>query len=171
MHVLAHFRVILISAVLLGATSLAVAASPTAQVLSDYLASHPQLRLATTADCGDCASAIENIRRGSPPNWPPVPGYEPYLVAADLNGDGRPDVAAVLIDTAASTNPFTLIIFNGPFRAGRIAPSFIQRGLDLRGSGLFFGPPRPKPYRLVMGEFESEGAILEPTGRSYRWAK
>ena len=171
MAVLPDIRAMVLGAALCLATSPSVAASSTPQVLSVYLTNHPQLRMATGADCGDCASDVESIRLGSPPNWPAVPGYEPYLMSADLNGDGRPDFAAVLIDTTKTTKSFVLVIFNGPFRAGRIAPSFIQRGLDLRGGGLFFGPPRPKPYRLVVGEFESEGAILEPTGRSYRWAK
>jgi hypothetical protein len=147
------------------------AASPGSQVLNAYLSEHPQLRRATVSDCGACSDDIEKVRRGDPPNWPAVPNYEPYEISADLNGDGEPDAAVVLFDTAKASNPFTLVIFNGPFRANRIAPSFIQRNLDLRGGGLFFGPPRPKPYRLVVGAFESEGAIIEPTGQGYRWGE
>jgi hypothetical protein len=58
------------------------------------------------------------------------------------------------------------VVFNGPLRPG-VAPSFEERGLDIQGQGLFFGPPRPKPYRLLIGGFESEAAILVPRGRSY----
>jgi hypothetical protein len=35
-------------------------------------------------------------------------------------------------------------------------------------AGLFYGPPRPKPYRLIVGTFESEGLVLQPLGNTYR---
>jgi hypothetical protein len=32
-----------------------------------------------------------------------------------------------------------------------------------------FGPPRPKPYRIVVGPFESDNtSILVPAGHSYK---
>jgi hypothetical protein len=49
-----------------------------------------------------------------------------------------------------------------------VAPAFVKPGLDLKGQGLFYGPPRPKPYRLLIGRFEAEGATLSPSGRTYK---
>ncbi len=61
-------------------------------------------------------------------------------------------------------------MFNGPFKSETLSPAFMQSGMDLKYSGLFYGPPRPKPYRLLLGPFESDsGALLIPHGRSYRW--
>jgi hypothetical protein len=134
-----------------------------------YLQSHPTLRRATTNDCGDCADDVARLRAGDPPEWPAVADYDPYLLQADFNGDGQLDVAVVLIDTMRAKNAFVLAIFNGPLRLNDGRPNFLKRGLDLRGGGLFYGPPRPRPYRLVVGKFESEGAIVEPVGRTYRW--
>jgi len=42
--------------------------------------------------------------------------------------------------------------------------------MDLKYMGLFYGPPRPKPYRLLLGPFESDsGGLLIPHGRGYKW--
>ena len=60
------------------------------------------------------------------------------------------------------------MVFNGPFRSAKALPAIVLRDLDMRRKGLVFRTPRPKPYRLVVGAFESEGAILEPVGSSYR---
>ena len=49
------------------------------------------------------------------------------------------------------------------------SPAFMESGLDLKYSGLVYGPPRPKPYRLVLGPFESDsGVLLTPHGYRYR---
>jgi hypothetical protein len=46
----------------------------------------------------------------------------------------------------------------------------MQSNMDLTYSALFYGPPRPKPYRLLLGRFESDsGALLIPHGRGYKW--
>ena len=125
------------------------------------------LRRATDADCGDCADDIAELRAGSSGAWTPVPDYAPYQAVGDFNNDGKIDFAVVLIDTSKQARPFVLAIFNGPLRAEMPKPSFIKNGLDLRGGGLFFGPPRPKPYRLIVGHFGAEGVELNPRGASY----
>jgi hypothetical protein len=111
------------------------------------------------------------MRKGSGGPWKPVPDYQPYAATGDLNGDGRGDFAVVVIDTSKSIQEaFRLLVFNGPFSTtlGNPTPAFEKAGLNLQGAGLFFGPPRPQPYRLLVGGFESEGMLLQPTGRSYR---
>ena len=40
-----------------------------------------------------------------------------------------------------------------------------------RGQGLFYGPPGRKPYRLLVGRFEAEGAVLVPQGKTYKIIK
>jgi hypothetical protein len=136
-------------------------------VLSAWLSTQPLLRLATEADCGDCAADIAELRAGSGGAWTPVSDYEPYQAIGDFNNDGEIDFAVVLIDTSKHDHPFVLAIFNGPLRAEAQKPSFLKRGLDLRGGGLFFGPLRPKPYRLIGGHFGAEGMELKPRGASY----
>jgi len=60
------------------------------------------------------------------------------------------------------------LVFNGPFKTNRASPSYYDPSLDLQGDALFFGPPRPKPFRLVIGPFESDNSlILSPRGHSY----
>ncbi len=60
-----------------------------------------------------------------------------------------------------------MIVFNGPFQGQTVSPVFMKSGLDLKGQGFFYGPPRQKPYRLLLGSFEAEGAVLTPHGRTY----
>jgi hypothetical protein len=138
-------------------------------VLKKWLARHPDYRLASEADC-NCPEDIEQMRRGYGGVWVPVPDYHPYRAVGDFNSDGNLDFAVVLVKKTNKEKPFALVIFNGPFRSDCNADAaFIERNLDLKYSGLFFGPPRPKPYRLVVGRFESEGALLEPHGATYKW--
>jgi hypothetical protein len=132
-----------------------------------YLKSHPTVRLATLADCVECAESIRLLREGLL-GWPPVPNYYPYRLVGDFNGDGVLDLAVVLVDTKAAKTPFRVLVFNSYLQSPVRNPSFVLRNLDLSSGGLFYGPPRPKPYRLLIGGFESEGAILEPKGATYR---
>jgi len=153
---------------LLGATLLVAVccASCTRRLATDainsWLSQHKDYRLATDADC-DCDEALIVVRKGS--GGAPVPNYHPYTATGDFNGDNSEDSAFVVVQKSGRSDGFALLIFNGPSMAS--SPSFIEEGLELRGNGLVFGPPRPKPYRLVMGPLESEGAILEPTGSGY----
>ncbi len=138
-----------------------------AKVLGAWLKSHPDFRAATDADCG-CDDDIAKIRTGYGGLWKPVSDYHPYTATGDFNGDGEMDFAIVVVSQHNIHDRYALIIFNGPCQAGGPHPSFFKRGLDLRYSGLFYGPPRPKPYRLVMGRFEAEGVAIIPHGASYR---
>ena len=137
-------------------------------VMKKWLTLHPQFRVATDQDC-DCAEDIEQMKAGDGGIWRPVPDYHPYLATGDFNGDGIRDFAAVVIDKTKSTHQFTLLVFNGPFDSKAVFPAFVVPDLDLKYMGLSFGPPRPKPYRLIMGRFESDNtSILVPHGKTYQ---
>jgi hypothetical protein len=135
--------------------------------LNAWLVQYPNLRMATVAEC-ECADDVESMRTGYGGGWPAVPEYGPYVAVGDFNGDGTENFAVALNDTSKSDNAFVLVVFNGPFAGGAKSPAFVRADLDLRHQGLFFGAPRPKPYRLVLGPFESEGDILEPNKTTYR---
>jgi len=157
---------------------LSVAAIPTAQklqpvhqqVVDTWLECHTGFRVATELDCGDCKEQIEAIRRGMGGAWKAVPNYQPYSMVGDFNGDGQKDLAIVVIAPITASKRFQLLVFNGPFPGNQPhKPAFASEFLDLGGQGLFFGPPRPKPYRLLVGGFESEGMLLVPKGKGYAW--
>ena len=143
--------------------------TPTEQkVLASWLAAHPQFRAATDLDC-DCSEDIKQMRTVSDGVWKAVPDYHPYSVSGDLNGDGALDFAVVVVERSSSVKKATLLVFNGPLRTSDARPSFSASDLDLLGKGIFFGPPRPKPYRLVVGGFETDNTnLLIPKGRSYK---
>jgi hypothetical protein len=134
-------------------------------IVNDWLAKNSQYRLATDSDC-DCQDDIKQMRSGYDGLWKPIPNYHPYAIRGDFNGDGVEDYAAILVNT--KDHSYALIIFNGPFNREATDPAFFKAGLDLKGKGLFYGPPRPKPFRLIMGSFEGEGAMLIPLGHSYK---
>jgi hypothetical protein len=123
--------------------------------------------MAADADC-DCASDIQQMRVGYGAKWKAIPDYHPYAVTGDFNGDGISDFAVAVIDRSKKANGFALLVFNGPFGSKPVIPVFIKEGLDLKHQGLFYGAPRPKPYRLVLGGFEADtGLILIPHGHNY----
>jgi len=137
------------------------------KVLESWLGHHPQYRIATDRDC-DCAEDIEQMRAGLGGAWKPVPDYHPYTATGDFNGDGVEDFAVVVVEQSKQENNFALVVFNGPFESETASPAFMKSGLDLKYQGLFYGPPRPKPYRLLLGRFESDsGLLLVPRGRGY----
>lgn len=137
------------------------------KILHEWLKKHPELRQATDADC-KCAEHIRQMRTGSGDIWVGVPDYHPYVATGDFNGDGIRDFAVEVVNSSGSEPRFTLVVFNGPFKASKRSPDFYDPGIDLFGQALFFGPPRPKPYRLVIGPFNSDNSvILSPHGNSY----
>jgi hypothetical protein len=138
------------------------------QVLKRWLAGHLHYRQATDEDC-DCAGDIQQMRTGYGGAWKPVRDYHPYVTTGDFNGDGVQDFAVVLIDRSKHEKNFIFVVFNGPFRSEVPSPAFTKSDLDLKYLGLFYGPPRPKPWRLLMGRFESDTAMLIPHGRGYTW--
>jgi hypothetical protein len=138
------------------------------KVLEAWLREHPNYRIATASDCR-CAEDIQQMRTGYGGSWTPVPDYHPYVATGDFNSHGVSDFAAVVIDRSKSTKNFTLLVFNGPFGSKPASPAFVEPGLDLSYQGLGFGPPRSKPYRLVVGPFESDNTwILVPRGQTYK---
>ena len=138
------------------------------KVLKNWLVGHKEYRLATDEDC-DCAGDVEDMKTGYGGRVKPIPDYHPYLATGDFNGDGVRDFAVVLIDRSKKEKNSALIVFNGPFDSDTASPAFLQSGLDLKYTGLSYGPPRPKPYRLLLGPFESDsGVLLIPHGRGYK---
>ncbi len=139
------------------------------QVLRNWLARHSEYRQGTDEDC-DCADDIKQMKAGYGRLQKPVPDYRPYTATGDFNGDGVEDFAVVLIDRSKQEKNFALIVFNGPFKSETQSPAFFQSGMDLKYYGLVYGPPRPKPYHLLLSQFESDsGALLIPHGRGYKW--
>ncbi len=137
------------------------------KVLKSWLAQHKEYRLATDEDC-DCAEDIKQMKAGTGGKWKPVPDYHPYTATGNFNGDSVRDFAVVVIDPSKKEKNFALLVFNGPFESETASPAFVKSGLDLKYTGLFYGPPRPKPYRLLLGRFESDsGSLLIPSGRGY----
>jgi hypothetical protein len=137
------------------------------EVVSAWLHEHPGYRLANDKDCS-CDEDLQTLRKtGYGGRWKPVADYHPYAVSGDFNGDGQVDLAVAVIRTNAA-HKFTILVFNGPIKSIGAPPSFIDADSNLTGSGFFYGPPRPRPYRLVVGAFESEGYVLVPKGRTYR---
>jgi hypothetical protein len=138
------------------------------KVLKGWLAHHAEYRLATDEDC-DCAGDIEQMKTGYGGLMKPVRDYHPYVATGDFNGDGVEDFAVVVLDPSKKEKNFALAVFNGPFNSETASPAFMQSGLDLKYTGLSYGPPRPKPYRLLLGRFESDsGVLLIPHGRGYK---
>ena len=135
-------------------------------VLEAWLREHPGHRRATVDDCG-CATDVDKVRKGHGGKWGAVPDYHPYVVAGDLDLDGDTDFAVVLVD---SRGEWVFLIFNGPPEVGA-PPAFVDTSLDFRSLALFFGPPRPMPYRLAVGPFWSHGLLVVPKDGTYelRW--
>jgi hypothetical protein len=136
-------------------------------VLQRWLKEEPGLRLATDADCGQCETEIANQRKLSGAD------YHPYYAVGDFNGDGRKDFAVAAIEMESDAEGrvnqrFVVAVFNAPFTRRKAEPAYEKDELVLRDGGLFFGPPRQKPYRLFIGLFGSDqGLTLVPKGKKY----
>lgn len=137
-------------------------------VVREWLRAHPAHRLAEPADCS-CDDDIAAMRRGSGGLWTPVPDYQPYVATGDFNADGFADFAVVVVERRRPDDGFSLLVFNGTAGGWLARPAFEGPTRRMAFRGLFWGPPRPRPYRLNMGAFESDtGATLVPDGRGYR---
>jgi len=152
---------------------------PQSRVVSTWLQTQPQLRVAEEKDAYNLKDAgdrpdtkrvhVENADNAN------------FHVSADLNRDGLEDFAVVLVDRqkekrnslASASGPLNqqalhayfsaaIAVFNGPFRAGQ-APAFFQESIGvpsgsllwLRDGGLCIGPP------------ESGCGMLVPTRTGY----
>ena len=128
--------------------------------LTRWLGLHANFHLATTEDC-DCDEDIKRARRMGP--WgKPVPHYEPYVMVGDFNRDGQQDFAAVLIDRT-NRSASALVIFNGPISESSL-PVFVGKAGAISHRALF--QTQHENY-LLIGPFESEGCIFEPTSFGY----
>ena len=96
------------------------------------------------------------MRTASEGIWRASPGYHPYYVRGDFNGDGAPDIA-VGVTKQSTPREFSAVILDGIGSS----KAYVSGAMPL-GLGLFFGPPRSAPYRLLVGQFESEGCIFVP---------
>jgi hypothetical protein len=135
------------------------------KILTAWIAANPQYRAAADADCS-CEMDIREMRRGYGDPQFAVPDYRPYQATGDFNEDGRIDFAVVLINNT-NTADWAIAVFNAPFAGAK--PAFLRRGLQKDGLALFyFAAPRPKPWRLCFGAFQSECEVLEPQRGGYR---
>lgn len=142
------------------------------QYLQRWLATHPNLRAAHIEDCEDrwtdsagkehvesCQRLIEELRA-----WSRNSAVNPFYAKGDFNGDGEEDFAVVLTDrrpSKARVKSATVVVFNGPFQAtGAVEPAFSMVGRFVSKTFLGYGPPRPKPWHLIIGSPESEGRAL-----------
>jgi hypothetical protein len=140
------------------------------KAVDSWVSANPGFRIAKESDCGDCEEQIQMIRRGFGGAWKAVPNYDPYYAVGDFNSDGKTDFAIAVIASKRTDKRFRILVFNGPFDDSLDhQPAFVSEFMKLTGQGLFFGPPRPKPYRLLVGAFESEGILLVPKGHGYVW--
>ncbi len=129
-------------------------------VLKTWISEYPEFRVANDNDC-ECADDIAEIRKGDGGVWKANPNFHPYYVSGDFNLDKKLDFAVILIKQSEKGKHY-LAIFNGPYQKNT-QPAY----LSPEEGALFYGAPRPKPYRLIVGVFGSEGASVEPKGASY----
>ena len=133
-------------------------------VVKRWLASHPLYRQLEDKDC-HCEEELLAVRTQSRGAWRANPDYHPYVMRGDFNGDGRADEAVVVEDQAKTRQRRVLILTARPDKPPRPYLSPPLSGT----AALFFGEPRPKPHRLLVGEFEAEGqAFMPSTIGSYR---
>jgi hypothetical protein len=136
------------------------------KILDAWLATQPDYRQATDADCA-CDIDIRQMRDGYGNPKYALPDYHPFVATGDFNDDGIEDFAVALIPKTNGAAEFTLAIFNGPATG---APAFTKSGFDLARDRLFyFGAARAKPYRLAVAPFNSDfGDTLVPFRGTYR---
>lgn len=142
------------------------------RLLRKWLSTHADLRPAGMEDCVDrrldsagkehrdsCERLVQELR-----TWTKDAETDPWYAKGDFNGDGAEDFAVVLTAThlkKGAPKSATVVVFNGPFRAGgSVKPAFLQTRRSVSETFLGFGPPRPKPWHLIIGLPESEGAAL-----------
>jgi hypothetical protein len=140
--------------------------------LQRWLATHPDWRLARVEDCEDrwidsagkehvesCQRLVQALRA-----WTKDPAVNPFYARGDFNRDENEDFAVVLTHAKqgkTSAKSAKVVVFNGPFQgAGAVEPAYSLAGRSVSETFLGYGPPRAKPWRLIIGSPESEGRVL-----------
>ena len=126
-----------------------------ASAITSWLVRNPDYHVLDDSDC-KCNDDLMETRTQTHGVWVGNPEYHPYYVLGDFNGDGRLDVAIGVGKRGLSGKFSVLIIDNYEAQHAPIGGGFLSRPFDI-GEALFFGPPRPKPYSLLVGHFDSEG--------------
>jgi hypothetical protein len=130
------------------------------QAVSQWLKEHPKYRVLSDDDCR-CDGDLAEIRAGSDGDWKGDPAYHPYYMVGDFDGDGRNDLA-LGVSRVGDDGRYQVLIVDD-FEHLRVwKTTFLSQPFEKRMM-LFFGAPRPKPYRLVIGAYASEGATFEPS--------
>lgn len=120
------------------------------ELVKQWLASRPELRLATDADYAYKADlAAERIGDKS---------YHPYYAVADFNGDGQEDFAVALVNTRKRAANFAIAVFNGSkVRAtAPSAPTFLGEGYDLRRQAFTLAEDTENARRTILFAENSE---------------
>ena len=134
---------------------------PTARaVILRWLSAHPGFHVIDDRDCG-CDDDLTTQRRGSGGVWQANTNYHPYYVVGDFNGKDSNDLA-IGVRRSSTGARFQVLIINN-YRSKRADPTHVYLSKPFGdGEALFYGPPRPKPYRLLIGGFGSEGQLFIP---------
>jgi hypothetical protein len=129
-----------------------------------WLEAHPRYYALQDKDCR-CDEELVYIRTQSRGQWKAQPAYHPFAMQGDFNGDGRADIALVLGDRQSKNARRVLIL-----TARSTGSPTIYLSENIPGTAaLFFGAPRPKPYRLLVGEFESDSGFTVIPQRNGRY--
>ena len=138
--------------------------SPYRGRVSAWLGRNAEFRIAMDADCA-CTEDIANQRTGGGA-WPPNSMFHPYFVVGDFAGDGAVDVAVGVVAHSAPKQ-FRVLILHGASTKGTKRADFLSEPFPLSNNGIFYGEPRPKPWRLIVGAFAAEGQVFVPQSRGY----
>ena len=161
---------VLLAALLLAGLSSGVDAAPVLpdyvnsearSALTSWLSAHPKYRVLTDRDC-ECDDDLRQIRTHTTGVWKADPDYHPFYVIGDFRHDKHRDVAVFVEEIPSHTR--RVLVIDDIARPGAGRGAFVSSDIG-RYETLFYGPPRPKPYDLVVGRYESEGRLLKPRGR------
>ncbi len=124
--------------------------------LGSYLSTRSDLRLPQESECG-CDDDLSQMRGGDP-------GYQPYILRGDFNGDGEEDFAVLLVRESEDGPPSgVLAIFNGPFSGySPPAPAAVFKARFGKFVALF-----AKDGELLLGQFHDTGCVYAPNGDGY----